>query len=139
MQLHKDWKKFIKNDNPAAAALLSKMGYAAEERVQVKFEFLKIISRMKRNPAKMTLLHGFFETYLKLDEEEEKEMQAKIKQLEEDETELLYRLPNSYFEKGLEKGIEKVIKRILLNDMPKAEIAKITGLSLEKLEKMAEE
>ncbi|WP_068676403.1 PD-(D/E)XK nuclease family transposase [Oceanobacillus sp. Castelsardo] len=61
LQLHlkKDWCNFIHKDNPVAAALLSKMGYTEEERVQVKMEFLRMVSRMELNPAKMALIYGF--------------------------------------------------------------------------------
>lgn len=55
MQLHlikKNWRTFIRRDNPAAAAMLSKMGYTEEERVQVKLEFLRMLKRMELNPAK---------------------------------------------------------------------------------------
>src|SRR5699024_9927668 len=50
LQLHlikKNWRTFIQQDNPVAAALLSKMGYAENERVQVKLEFLRMLSRME--------------------------------------------------------------------------------------------
>jgi hypothetical protein len=144
LQLHlikKNWREFIKNDNPAAAALLSKMGYTEEERVQVKLEFLRIISRMELDPARMSLLYGFFETYLELDDEEEKEMQEKIKQLPEDEAKVLYRLPNSYFEKGMKEGIEKgkqaAAKNLLLKNMSKEEVAEVTELSIEEVEEIA--
>src|SRR5699024_571846 len=47
-------------DNPAAAALLSKMGYDEKERVQMKKEFLRMITRMELDPAKERLIYGFF-------------------------------------------------------------------------------
>ncbi|GIO23064.1 hypothetical protein [Oceanobacillus sp. J11TS1] len=56
LQLHlkkKNWKEYIQSDNPAVAALLSQMGYKEHERVQVKLEFLRMISRMQIDPAKM--------------------------------------------------------------------------------------
>ncbi|MUV37707.1 hypothetical protein JNUCC1_01513 [Lentibacillus sp. JNUCC-1] len=40
-----NWRDFIKSNNPAAAALLSKMGYTEKERTQVKFEFLRMMSK----------------------------------------------------------------------------------------------
>lgn len=62
MTLHlrkKNWRNYIRSDNPAAAALLSKMGYTEKERVQVKKEFLRMITRMELNPAKERLIYGF--------------------------------------------------------------------------------
>lgn len=37
--IKKNWRDYIHSDNPAAAALLSKMNYTKEERVEVKKEF----------------------------------------------------------------------------------------------------
>ena len=39
----------------------------------MKLEFLRLLSQMELNPAKTKLLYGFFETYLTLNEEEEKQ------------------------------------------------------------------
>lgn len=44
------WRHFIKRDNPVAAALLSKMGYTEDEKVQVKLEFLRMLVRMELDP-----------------------------------------------------------------------------------------
>jgi len=62
MTLHlrkKNWKDYIRSDNPAAAALLSKMGYQEEERIQVKKEFLRMIVRMKLAGKRKTYLWLF--------------------------------------------------------------------------------
>ncbi|GAA0340039.1 Rpn family recombination-promoting nuclease/putative transposase [Oceanobacillus oncorhynchi subsp. oncorhynchi] len=151
LQLHlikKDWKEYIQSDNPAAAALLSQMGYEAHERVQVKLEFLRMITRMKINPAQMEFLYGYFETYLKLNKEEEAQMMEQMENLPEEEKEVVLQLPNSYFERGLEKGkqegIEEGIKKrnqeialeLLAIKMPINQIAEITKLSKEEIEKL---
>ena len=73
-----NWRNYIRSNNPAAAALLSKMGYQEKERVQVKLEFLRMLVRMELDPARTTLLTGFFETYLKLNEEEEEQLEEEI-------------------------------------------------------------
>ena len=39
----------------------------------MKLEFLRLLNQMELNPAKTKLLYGFFETYLTLNEEEEKQ------------------------------------------------------------------
>ncbi|WP_041432516.1 hypothetical protein [Syntrophothermus lipocalidus] len=69
-----DWREYIHSDNPVAAALLSKMGFRPDERVRVKLEFLRMLARMKLDPARMELLAAFFETYLKLNREEEEQL-----------------------------------------------------------------
>ena len=52
-----------------------------------KLEFLRMITRMKIDPAKTTFLYGFFETYLKLNKEEEAQMMEEIENLPEEEKE----------------------------------------------------
>lgn len=47
------------------------MGYKQEERIEVKKEFLRMITRMELDPARQRLIYGFFESYLKLTEQEE--------------------------------------------------------------------
>src|SRR5690625_422055 len=42
-----NWRKYIGKNNPVSAALLSKMGYDADERVKVKLKFLQILTRLK--------------------------------------------------------------------------------------------
>ena len=71
--------------NPIVAAFLSKMNYTEKERIQVKLEFLRMVSRMELDPAKMELIYGFFETYLKLNEKEEKQMHEEINKLPREE------------------------------------------------------
>lgn len=38
----KNWREYIKSDNPVAAALLSKMDYTEKEKVQVKLAFWQL-------------------------------------------------------------------------------------------------
>ncbi|UOF91456.1 Rpn family recombination-promoting nuclease/putative transposase [Fodinisporobacter ferrooxydans] len=77
-----NWREYVKQDNPIAAALLSKMGYTKEERVQVKKEFLRMVIRMQLDPARQKLIAGFFDTYLAWTELEEQELQKELKKLD---------------------------------------------------------
>jgi hypothetical protein len=141
--IKKDWRSFIRSDNPAAAALLSKMGYTEEERVQVRLEFLKMVSRMELDPAEMALLYGFFDTYLKLNDEEEKQMREEASHLPEEEANRVLALPNYYFDKGIEQGKfqEKVetIKRLYKLSMTIEQIAEAVCLDREKVEEIIKE
>lgn len=140
LQLHlikKNWKEYIQSNNPVAAALLSKMGYDQKERIQVKLEFLRMISNMEINPAKMELLYGFFDTYLQLNEKEEKEMEVILKDVPGEDKEVILDLPNSYFEKGVRQNKKKVAQKLLAKGMTIAEIVDITELSKGEIEKLA--
>jgi len=104
----KNWREYIESDNPVAA-LLSKMGYTEKEKVEVKKEFLKMLVRMKLNPAKQRFITGFFDEYLILNDQEEEKLMEEIKEL--DNAEEILELSNSWERKGMEKGIEKGIKK----------------------------
>ncbi|GGP10970.1 transposase [Oceanobacillus neutriphilus] len=158
LQLHliqKNWREYIESDNPAAAALLSQMGYEEHERVQVKMEFLRMVTRMKIDPAKMEFLYGYFETYLKLNKEEEAQMMDQMENLPEVEKDMVMQLPNSYYERGkeegiqegkkegieegIEKGKQEIVLKLLAREMPIDQIAEITELSKEDIKKLTSE
>lgn len=100
----KNWREYIRQDNPVAAALLSKMGYRVDERVEVKKEFLRMLVRLEQDPARMTLLTGFFDTYLTLNEEEERQLRMELQKLDPDEGVRIMEITTSWHEKGREEG-----------------------------------
>jgi hypothetical protein len=106
IELHKkNWRDYIKQDNPIAAALLSKMGYNSEERVQVKKEFLRMLVRLELDPARMHLISGFFDTYLELNDIEEARLQKEIQSLEPKEEEKIMELKTNWEKTAEQKGI----------------------------------
>lgn len=137
-----DWRKFIRADNPVAAALLSKMGYTEEERVQVKIEFLRMLIRLNVNSADQRLLYGFFESYLKLNETEEERFMAEARKFEEAEE--ILEIPISYEEKGKEIGRKEgrlkekidVAQALIKEGVSKDIIMKTTKLSLTEIERL---
>ena len=148
LKKHK-WRNYIKSNNPVAAALLSKMDYLKKERVQVKLEFLRMLVRMELDPARMTLLAGFFETYLSLSEAEEKQLEAEVGKIDEKEAERMMELTTSWQEKGRKEGrIEgrvegqaNILVRQLkkkFNSMPAKMENQVRSLSAEKLQELAE-
>jgi hypothetical protein len=102
----KNWRDFLKADNPIAAALLSKMGYTKTEKVQVKKEFLRMLVRLELDPARMHLIAGFFETYLKLSDKENIELQEDIQNLETKEGESIMELLTQWEKDGMLKGLK---------------------------------
>jgi len=122
----RNWRDYIKSDNPVAAALLSKMGYTEKEKVEVKKEFLKMLVRMELDPAKTKFLSDFFETYLKLNEEEEEELMKEMKH--SDYADDILELTNSWEERGMKKGKEEVALELLKEGSSVAFVAKVTRL-----------
>ncbi|WP_335493450.1 hypothetical protein [Neobacillus niacini] len=59
---------------------------------------------MQLNSAKAELINGFFETFLTLNNIEEEELMEEIKQLDQQESEQIFKLPNSWREKRNSRG-----------------------------------
>ncbi|WPZ19669.1 transposase [Geobacillus subterraneus] len=105
------WRHYIRHDNPVAAALLGKMGYTESERIEMKKELLRMLVRLELDEARQRLLLGFFETYVKLSEEEERQLRSEVKAMETKEREKVLELMISYEQKGKKEGLEEGIKR----------------------------
>ena len=99
-----NWRHYIDSNNPAAAALLSKMGFKPGERVRVKLEFMRMLARLKQDPARTELLGGFFETYLKLNREEEEQLYHELGKIDKKEADTIMQITTSWHEKGRMEG-----------------------------------
>ena len=99
-----NWRHYIDSNNPAAAALLSKMGFKPGERVRVKLEFMRMLARLKQDPARTELLGGFFETYLKLNQEEEGQLYYELGKIDKKEADTIMQITTSWHEKGRMEG-----------------------------------
>ena len=133
------WKDYINSNNPVAAALLSKMNYIKKDRVKVKAEFLRMILKLNLDPARMTLLQVFFDTYLSLNQIEEEKLLKIIKASPEEEK--ILELMTNYEKRGMEKGIRELVLKLLgkqLGDLSSEIRETITTFELSKLEKIAE-
>lgn len=106
-----NWRDYIQHDNPVAAALLCKMDFKEEEKVQVKKEVLRMIVRMELNSARAHLIAGFFDQYLILNEEEEEQLEKEIKSLNKQEAMKVMELKTAWEVKAEERGIEKGIEK----------------------------
>ncbi|MBB5172431.1 Rpn family recombination-promoting nuclease/putative transposase [Texcoconibacillus texcoconensis] len=131
----KNWRDFIRSDNPVAAALLSKMGYTKSEKIEVKKEFLRMLARMNVDMARQTLLSGFFETYLKLSPEEEEQLISEVKKMDNQEGEKVMELMVSYER----RGIVNVARNMLKKEADEDFIVEVTGLSHEEVRSLKEE
>lgn len=135
----KNWRDFIKQENPVAAALLSKMGYNENEKVEIKKEFLRIMVKLGLDRARESLLNGFFETYLDLTEEEEEQLIERVRALPKEEAKEVMEYMTSYERRGIEKGIVQVAKRMLARGKNVDEIMDLTGLSKSEVDRLKAE
>ena len=135
------WRDYIQSENPVAAALLSKMGYRPEEKVRVKIEFLRMLARMRLDPARITLLAGFFETYLKLTQAEEEEFLEELQTLAPAEVAEMMEITTSWHEKGLIEGqIALVLRQVRkrFGQVPAELEQALRSLSREQIEALGE-
>ena len=102
-----NWRDFLKNRNPIAAALMSKMKIAPQDRPQVKLECLRLLATLKLNSAKTKMISGFVDSYLKLSEQEERAFQSQIDRIESEEKEKIMAITTSWKEEGIREGIEQ--------------------------------
>jgi predicted transposase YdaD len=143
-----NWRDFLTRPNPVASALMSKMRIAPEDRPKVKAECLRLLVTLKLNPAKMQLISGFIDTYLRLNKIEEQKFQTEIGTLITEEKEEVMQIVTSWMEEGIEKGIERGIEReknLIIRQInrkfrqiaPELE-TKIRSLSIEIIEDLGE-
>ncbi|MGG6270115.1 Rpn family recombination-promoting nuclease/putative transposase [Leptolyngbya sp. AN03gr2] len=106
-----NWRHFIDQPNPVAAALMSKMRIAPEDRVRVKVECLRLLVTLRLDPARTKLISGFVDTYLKLNATETQAFQTEISRIEPERREGIMQIVTSWMQEGIEQGIEQGIER----------------------------
>ncbi len=57
------WRRFVRQANPVANALMAKMNMATKERPKVKLECLRLLATLKL-PPRSKLIGGFIDSYL---------------------------------------------------------------------------
>lgn len=90
---------------------MAKMGYTKRERPRVKLECLLLLARLELDPNKQRLIGRFVETYLGLDETEQREYNQLMEAIpltdKQAVTEVLTYWERLGLEKGLQEGREK--------------------------------
>ena len=142
-----DWRDFVRTPNPVASALMAKMRIAPEDRPRVKLECLRLLSSLELEPARMQMIWGFVESYLKLTPREEAAMRLKSRRPKLD-MEFIRSLPNSFRDEGrregksqgLKEGREETVLDLLsvrFRRVPQAIRARIHSLTEPQLQAMA--
>jgi len=106
-----NWRDYLNQYNPVASALMSKMLIAEKDRPKVKAECLRLLAKLKLNPARMQLISGFVDTYLKLNQLEELEFKKEVSTFSKPEQESVMQITTSWMEQGIEQGLEQGLQR----------------------------
>jgi Domain of unknown function (DUF4351)/Putative transposase, YhgA-like len=139
-----NWRDFLHQQNPVATALMSKMNIATAERRQVKFECLRLLATLRLDSARMRLISGFIDTYLRLNAEEERLLQVDIDSIEPREKEAVMQIVTSWMEEGISQGKQEATVSLIMR-LLRARVGMLTPeleqrvqqLSLTQLEDLA--
>jgi len=149
-----NWRDFLDQKNPVAAALMAKMKIAPADRPKVKAECLRLLVTLNLDPARMQLISGFVDTYLELSPSETAQFQTELEQvrptvLRGEVMKIVTSWMREGIEQGLEQGLEqgrqsqlRLITKLLaerLGQLPSALQLQIEGLSLAQVERLGEQ
>ncbi|MEW6129400.1 MAG: DUF4351 domain-containing protein [Acidobacteriota bacterium] len=101
------WQDYARTENPVASALMAKMQIAVKERPRVKLECTRLLATLKLDRARMQLIAGFVDSYLKLTAAEMKMFTRELKRLAPAEQEKVMELTNSWIESGRRQGLQQ--------------------------------
>ncbi|KOP23907.1 flagellar assembly protein H [Hapalosiphon sp. MRB220] len=136
-----NWRDFLQQENPVASALMAKMNIAPSERPRVKAECLRLLATLRLDPARMKMISGFVDTYLKLNAAEAEIFQTEIAKFEPVKQEVVMEIVTSWELQGIQKGKLELIMRQLNRKVgaltPELE-SEIRQLSTTQLEDLAE-
>ncbi|WP_199326140.1 DUF4351 domain-containing protein [Nostoc parmelioides] len=108
---------------------------------RVKSECLRLLAMLQLDAARMQLISGFIDTYLRLNAQETEIFQSEIAQFEPTQQEVVMQIVTSWMEEGIQQGELKVIQRQLtrrIGDITPELQERVRGLSLTQLEDLAE-
>jgi hypothetical protein len=106
-----DWRDFMRRKNPVAAALMARMRIAPKERWRVRLQCLRLLATLRLDPARMQLVAGFMDSYLRLGSEERRLFDGGVARLPKVEREKVMELTTSWKEEGIQEGIQQGIQQ----------------------------
>lgn len=136
-----NWRDFLQQENPVASALMAKMNIAPSERPRVKSECLRLLATLRLDPARMKMISGFVDTYLKLNAAEQEIFKTEIAKFEPARQEVVMEIVTSWQLQGRQEGKQELIIRQLNRKVgtvtPELE-ERIRQLPITQLEDLAE-
>ena len=108
------------------------MNIPTEERPFVKAECLRLLATLKLDPARMQLISGFVDTYLRLDDTEKQVFQTAISTMGLEEQEEIMEIVTSWQQEALEKVAVNLLREGIATEV----IVRVTGLTLEQVQQL---
>ncbi len=87
------------------------MNIEPQDRAKVKAECLRLLVTLKLDPARMQLISGFVDTYLKLNSSEKIIFEQEISKFNQPIQENVMEITTSWKQEGIEQGIAEGIER----------------------------
>lgn len=141
-----DWRNFLQQKNPIAAALMAKMKIDKQDRPTVKAQCLRLLVTLKLDPAKMQLISGFVDTYLNLNLQEELTFQSQLNTMNIQEREQIMQITTSWEQKGRTEGqkegqVATILRQLnhKLGNLPEAIAERIKSLEPIQLDSLTED
>jgi len=139
------WRRFVRQENPVASALMAKMKMSAGDRPRVKVECLRLLASLKLDPARARLIGVFVDSYLRLSAQELAQYERALSGLAPAEREDTMELMTSWEREGMARGItegkEALVVRLLrrrLGAVPEGAGARLGLLSADQLDDLGE-
>ena len=151
------WRRFVRQENPVASALMAKMRMRPEDRPRVKLECLRLLASLRLDPARTRLIGVFVDSYLELSAAELARYRRTLSGLAPSEREDTMEMMTSWEREGMTRGIaqgvaqgitegvaqgkEALVLRQLrrrLGAVPEGAEARLGSLSAEQLDDLGE-
>ncbi|KAF3889280.1 MULTISPECIES: DUF4351 domain-containing protein [Nostocales] len=136
-----NWRDFVRQPNPVAAALMAKMQIQPEERPRVKAECLRLLATLRLDPARTRLISGFVDTYLELNTQEEQRFQEEIGKLKEQDKEGIMEIVTSWERRATLQATQSLVLKLLnrrVGQLPETITQQVENLSVQELEALGE-
>ncbi|MGI4790532.1 MAG: hypothetical protein ACRYFS_16975 [Janthinobacterium lividum] len=103
------WRRFVRQENPVASALMAKMKMSVRDRPKVKAECLRLLAALKLDPARTTLIGGFVDSYLTLTAQEMKQYERELAAFTPAERSTTMEIMTSWHRERIAEGITQGI------------------------------
>jgi hypothetical protein len=137
-----NWRDFVNRPNPVAAALMSRMKITGEDRPRVKAECLAMLLGLNLEEAGEELVWEIVETYLPLNEKEDKTFWRELDKIVPEREEHNMEEFLTRRERGRAEGIQDMVLRLLGRRFGKTDARlrkRIQRLSMVQLEQLTED